>query len=179
MEFHESRKTEGASSLSEVITFIFSTSNLWVLFVCLLFRKAQNISGSINYQCWNWGSLVGVCAGIICAHCAPSGHILSSVGGGAAIVMQGPAQPCPALPSTGASIYQVKCGLMWPVTRELGRGHNCRLLCCRKTHTIPQHQAFSKKFNVSNTRALSLPPCPSQLGASGNDILGNCVDKGA
>ena len=26
------------------------------------------------------------------------------------------------------------------------------------TRTIPQHQAFSKKFKVSNTRALSLTP---------------------
>ena len=36
--------------------------------------------------------------------------------------------------------------------------NNCRLLCCRKTRTIPQHQAFKKKFKVSNTRALSLTP---------------------
>ena len=37
--------------------------------------------------------------------------------------------------------------------------NNCRLLCCRNMRTIPQHQAFSKKFKVSNTRVLSLTPC--------------------
>ena len=36
--------------------------------------------------------------------------------------------------------------------------NNCRLLCCRKTCTIPQHHVFSKKFKVSNTHALALTP---------------------
>ena len=37
------------------------------------------------------------------------------------------------------------------------RSH-CRLLCCRKTRSIPQNQAFSEKFRVSNKRAFSLLP---------------------
>ena len=50
-----------------------------------------------------------------------------------------------ALPPVGATSM-----LCWA-----HRSH-CRLLCCRKTRTIPQFQAFSKKFQVSNTRAFSL-----------------------
>ena len=55
---------------------------------------------------------------------------------------------CNVLPPVGASSM-----LCWAHRSHLW--NNCRLLCCRKTHTIPQHQAFKK-----NLRSQILVPSP-------------------